>query len=316
MKKAIIVGSNGQDGKLLFKLLLETNYKIIIGIDKNFVKCSGIAWDTPIDISNKNQVYKLIETIKPDEIYYLAAFHHSSEDTPLKDSEMFTQSYNTHVFYFMNFLEATKKYSPKTRIFYAASSHIFGDTPAKIQDENTPLNPVSVYGITKADGLLIGRYYRNKYGIFVSTGILYNHESSYRDKKFVSKKIITTAINIKAGKQSKLVIGNLTAEADWGYAPDYVDAMQKILNIETPGEYIIATGIKHTILDFIKITFEYLGLDWRIYIEEDKGIVKRKYKSLVGNPTKLMNLTGWHSTVDFKHMIRLLLIAEGIQIND
>ena len=309
MKKSIIVGCNGQDGRLLYEFLSRKDYELI-GIGRNIIRCDEHANMDPVDITNTNDVYDLINNFKPDEIYHLAAFHHSSEDTSLDNMELYQNSYKVNVLSLINFLEGMRKFSPKTRLFYAASSHIFGDEVGDFQDESTPINPNSIYGITKAAGLFTCRFYRNNHSVFASTGILYNHESTLRHQKFVSKKIIRGAINIKKGEQDKLILGDLNAEIDWGYAPDYVEAMHRILNNQTADDFIIATGEKHTILDFVKTIFGYLDLDWKSYVIEDPRLITRRKTSLVGNPTKLMAVTGWKPSVDFNQMIRILLEEE------
>jgi GDPmannose 4,6-dehydratase len=200
---------------------------------------------------------------------------------------------------------------PKARLFYASSSRIFSASSKGLQDEKTPIDPDCIYGTTKAAGLFACRMYRNKYSIFASTGILYNHESHLREDKFVSRKIIRGAIDIKKGKRTSLVLGDLSAKIDFGYAPDYVDAMHKILNTAVCDDFIVATGKKHSVLDFVKTAFGYLGLDWKLYVKEDKNIVTRKSPSRAGNARKLRSVTSWKPSVDFREMIRLLLSKEG-----
>ena len=257
----------------------------------------------------------MLREFHPDEVYYFAAFHHSSEDKASEDVlHLFTESYRINVQALLHFLEGIRKYSPKTRLFYSGSSLLFGDADTEIQSESTPFKPETVYGITKLDGVLSCRYYSKQYGIFASTGIFYNHESSYRTDNFISKKIIKGALEISRGKKEKLVVGNLHAEVDWGYAPDYVDAACRILHIDFPGEFIIATGKRHSVLDFVKITFDYLGLNWKEHVTENKTLLTRNRKPMIGDPSKLMRTTGWRPTVDFKEMIRLLLLAEGAKL--
>lgn len=309
MKKAIIVGYNGQDGKLLSRYLLEKNY-MIIGIDKDASMCSNGLSISPVDIKNSQEVFKLINRFKPNEIYYLAAFHHSSETTFVDNIKLFSQNLDIHVLGLVNFLEGIRIYFPKARLFYAASSHIFGQFNSEIQNEGTAINPICSYGITKAVGIFICRLYRNNFSIFASTGILYNHESSLRNETFISKKIIAAAVNIKRKKQKKLIVGDLSAEIDWGYAPDYVDAMYRIINCKTADDFIVATGKKHKVVDFIKITFQYLGLDWRQYVKEDRSIIAKKNHCRIGNPKKLMDETGWRPSVKFSEMIKLLVDDE------
>ncbi len=314
MKKAIIIGSEGQDGLLLFELLKKENYSII-GIGKNVTRANDVAINDAIDITKKSQVSDLIKDFRPDEVYYLAAVHQSSENSTTEDLDFFKKSYEVNVFSLIYFLEAIKSNSTRSKLFYACSSHIFGDPESEIQDENTPFNPDSIYGITKLDGLLTCRYYREQYGIFACSGILYNHESSLRKETFFSKKLIRGAVEIKNGERDKILLGNLTAEVDWGYAPDYVDAMHKILNHKIPDDFIVATGKKHSVRDFVSTAFEFLNLDWNKHVDVDADIIKRKRRLLVGNPSKLMTATNWRPTVDFKGMIRKLLMDEGIDIH-
>ncbi|MFH1000769.1 MAG: GDP-mannose 4,6-dehydratase [Bacteroidota bacterium] len=306
MKRAVIVGVQGQDGQLLYNFLLKKRYSVL-GIDKNIIRSSLEASFKQVDILKFTEVSHLIEEFQPKEVYYLAAFHHSSEDLPIENVELLRRSYEVHVCGLANFLEAIKYSCFKTRIFYAASSHIFGETEKAIQDENTPINPSCIYGITKAAGLALCRFYRFRYGIFAAVGILYNHESAFRPEHFVSKKIIKGAINIKRGNQKELVLGDLRAVIDWGYAPDYVRAMHLILKHKVPDDFIVATGKRHTVLDFVKVAFGYLKLDWKLYVKENRRIVCKQSFRRVGNPTYLTINTGWKPSVDFKEMIKLLL---------
>ena len=311
MKKATIVGSNGQDGRLLCENLSRDNYNII-GIDQSLYQSHAGETCMTLDINDYQAVNDLIRTHLPDEIYYLAAFHHSSENLPSKEnSKLFEKSFQIHVFGLVNFLEAMRIFAPDGRLFYAASSHVFGNTSIKLQTEETPFNPAGIYGITKAAGVNVCRFYRNQYRLFASTGILYNHESQYRQPIFVTAKIIEGAINIKKGIQKKLQLGNLDAEVDWGYAPDYIDAFRRILASEAPDDFIIATGEKHTVRDFVDITFGYLGLNWKEYVVEDPMIISKDGTVLIGNPQKLMQTTGWKPSVDLRGMIKLLLQSKG-----
>ena len=178
MKKAIIIGCNGQDGRLLYENLSQQNYRII-GIDKTPLQTTSGETCITLDISNYKTVADLIREYLPDEIYYLAAYHHSAENYFLgENSELFNESFKVHVLALVNFLEAVRISAHEARLFYAASSHVFGNTCAELQTEETPFNPTGIYGITKAAGIYTCRFYRNQYHLFVSAGILYNHEFS------------------------------------------------------------------------------------------------------------------------------------------
>jgi len=310
MRRAIIIGVDGQDGQLLYDLLLKMRYSVV-GIDKSRIRCSSAISFKEVNILESAQVSNLIKEVLPKEVYYLAAFHHSAENVPAENTELLQNSYDVHVAGLANVLEAIRIFSPKTRLFYAASSHIFGKTEENMQDESTPINPNCIYGITKAAGLALCRFYRFRFGIFAVAGILYNHESSLRAEDFVSQRIIKGAVGIKRGERKKLVLGDLQAVIDWGYAPDYVRAMQLVLNTQSPDDFIIATGKRHTVLDFVKATFAYLGLDWRLYVKEECHIVRKQNVCRVGNPANLQKETGWKPSVDFKRMVELLLCQEG-----
>ena len=309
MKRAIIVGSEGQDGRFLYEYLLQRGYSVV-GVDKKLIRCSHGGSFKKLDILRFGEVSGLIKKFQPAEIYYLAAFHHSAENVPSDNVGLMERSYSVHVAGLLNFLESVRFFCPKARLFYAASSHVFGDAKDKMQDEHTPVNPNCIYGITKAAGIALCKLYRHRYGIFSAVGILYNHESVLRAEHFVSKKIIRGVIDIKRGRQNKLVLGNLGAVIDWGYAPDYVRAMYLILTIQTPDDFIVATGKPYTVLDFVKVAFGYLRLDWKLYVKEDRRIVSKQDFLRVGNPMKLIKKTGWKPDVSFREMITLMIDDE------
>ncbi|MFC1504042.1 GDP-mannose 4,6-dehydratase [Spirochaetota bacterium] len=313
MKKVIIVGCDGQDGRIAFDLLTKKKYALL-GIDKECIRTHNIKQNHNVDIINYQHVCDIIKSIKPDEVYHFAAFHCSSEESLSDGPDDLILSYQINVFSLIYFLEAIKAFNPASRLFYSASSLIFEDTDSKVQDESTPPKPASIYGITKYDGLEICKYYRNNYNIFASCGIFYNHESKYRSLKFLSKKIITSAIAIKNGSKNKLVLGSLSSEADWGYAPDYVNACIQILNSSTPDDYIIATGKKHSVREFVETAFGLLGLDWHDHVVEDNTVIKSKRKALTGNPSKLKKNIGWEPSVSFKEMIKKMIISEGYKL--
>jgi len=238
-KKAIITGILGQDGTYLCEYLLKKKYSVL-----------GIARKSPsainsqvvdINLNNSQDIFNLLDNYSPDEIYHLAAFHHSSEEDIDNSFDIFRKSFDTHIMATLNLLEGLRRFSKDTKLFYAGSSLMFGNTVSAIQNEKTPFNPTCVYGITKLAGANLCQHYRDFYGIFASVGILYNHESPLRSSKFVSKKIVEAAIDIKAGRKNKLVIGNLGSKIDWGYAPDYIEAMYSILQNTTPDDFIISS---------------------------------------------------------------------------
>ena len=313
MKTAIIIGCDGQDGRIAFDQLTEQGSRVLgLGVGK--VRSSGVSWDVPVDITQSQDVEDVLKAVRPDEVYYLAAYHHSSQDQVPAEVDLYNKSHDINGRGLLHFLEGIRAQGLKTKLFYASSSLIFGTPAGEVQNEETPFAPDTVYGISKLNGLLLCRYYRVKYGIFSSVGILYNHESPYRLNKFISKKITTAAVNILNKQQDILIVGDLNAEVDWGWAPDYVDAMTRILKLDTPDDFIIASGEKHSVREFVAVTFGMLGLSWENFVKEDQGLMTRKRKVMVGDASKLKRLTSWHPRVDFKGMVKLLLQAQGVDL--
>jgi len=220
---------------------------------------------------------------------------------------LFERSYAVHVQGLLHFLDAIAHVSPKTKLFYAASSHIFGACAVQPQSETTPLEPTGVYGITKTAGIHCCRYFRRERGVFAAVGILYNHESPRRAPKFLSQKIARGVLEFQKDNAKKIVLGDLTAAVDWGYAPDYVEAMTRILAQPQPDEFIVATGVPHTVEDFLRIACEHVGVNWRDCVQTKSGLLTKKSVLLVGDSSKLRRATGWKPSVSFEEMVRLLV---------
>lgn len=260
-----------------------------------------------IDLSDFARIRELLRSVPFHEIYYLAAHHHSSQDvTTCEELDLYRQSVAVHMDGLTRFLEAIRLDSPGTRLFFAGSALVFGNPPTELQNEETPFDPRCIYGITKAGGLRLCRLYREKHGVFASGGILFNHESPLRQQKFVIPKIVDAALAIACGSDEKLVLGDLSSRVDWGYAPDYVDAMARILQLGEPGEFVIATGETHSVQEAVEIVFGYHDLDWREHVFESPGILTRKRAVLCGDSEKLRTASGWCPTVTFQEMLELL----------
>jgi GDPmannose 4,6-dehydratase len=309
MKRTIVVGSAGQDGRILFERLRREG-RFVVGVGLEGVECTEPIDLPRIDILDAAAVESLIERISPEEVYYLAACHHSAEENPVETGELFERSFAVQVSGLVHFLEAMRRRSARTRLFYASSCRVFGIPKIVPQDETTPIDPDCAYGISKAAGMRCLRYYRQAHGLFAVSGILYNHESPLREAKFVTQKIVHAAVAIRAGRQSKLMLGDLDATVDWGYAPDYVDAMLRMLAMPEAEDLVIATGKPHTVREFAEIAFGLMELDWRQYVELAPGLLARRPRILVGNAGRLAAVTGWAPSVSFPEMIRLLVQAE------
>jgi len=299
MTGAVIVGASGQDGRLLGEQLE--------GAGQPCVKLGR----GDVDLLDRAQIEALVRRHRPREIYYLAAHHRSAEDPQGgDDAALLRASFDVHVTGLVHFLEAVRVHSAATRLLYAASSHIFGHGEQPRQDEKTPLSPVCVYGITKTAGVHCCRLYRQAHGLFAATAILYNHESPYRGPTFVSQKIIRAALAIAAGRQGELILGDLSARIDWGYAPDYVDAMRRILALPAADEFVVATGESHTVREFVEFAFAAAGLDWRDFVREDPCRITKQRRTLTGDAARLRAATGWRPTVSFQQMVQILLEAQ------
>lgn len=302
MIKSIIIGSNGQDGRCLTELLIKRGDQL-----------TAVSRDSGVDILNQESVANLIKSTMPDEIYYLAAFHHSSEQKLESEATLWNNSIQTHLTGPSVLLECIRLYQPTARVFYASSSLVFGASDGVLNEES-PLRPDSPYAITKAAGMSLSQYYREKHQIHVSSGILFNHESEFRAPKFLTKKIVLAVAAIQKGSKEKLHLGNLSAQVDWGYARDYVKAMTQILALKTSGNFVISSGKLHSVKDFVEIAFTKAGLDYRNYVVEDAGLLHRKIPARLGDCSKLRNMTGWTPTVSFDKLIEILLTSEGVQL--
>ena len=310
MSRATLVGAGGQDGRIL-RERLEKGGSAVLAISRESVRATEPFTPGRMDITDRACVLEAVKNWRPDQIYYLAAHHHSSQDPMGADNVgQFEKSHAIHMLGLLHFLEAIKDTTPQARLFYAASSLVFGDVTSEMQDERTAMNPRCIYGITKASGLHCCRFYRETHGVFAAGGILFNHESAYRQEKFVSQKIIRAALEIAAGKREKLVLGDLSARIDWGYAPDFTDAMTRVLALDRADDFVIATGEAHSVGEFVEIAFRLAGLDWKSHVEENPSVLQRRRPALIGNASKLRAATGWKPTVTFPEMVRLLLEAQ------
>lgn len=306
-KIALIVWVWWQDGKILFDLLKLKNYRIIwISRDKNiYHDMDGVFEST--DILVKQEVDDLISTYIPDELYYLAAYHHSSQDSIPDDIELFTKSREVHVDGYLNILQAVQKYSPHIKICYASSCLIYWATQTEQQDEWTLPVPYSPYGITKLEWMHLGNWYAEKYWLQIINAILYNHESQYRSPKFVSMKIIQWAMNIKKGLQDTITLWDLSTQVDRWYAGDYVEAMRWLLQTDYKWDYIISSWRLHTIQEMVEIVFHYLDLDWKKYIKVDTTVVTRKRWKLLWDNSKIKKDIWRSPSILFEDMIKMMI---------
>lgn len=306
-----MIGSEGQDGRILGAQLRARGVSVA-RVDRGVADVPGKGGHAPVSLVDPAAMSRIVQAAAPDAVFYLAAFHHSSDDPEVAPLDLFEQSLAVHVHGWLNVLEACRLHAPKARLLYAASSHCFGKPDVPMQDESTPLRPDNAYGVTKTTGVHLGRYYRAM-GLHASAAFLYNHESELRPARFVSQRIVRGAVAAAAargrGEPYVLELGDLGAVVDWGYAADYTAAMQRIVEHPEPDDYVVASGVPHTVLDFCERAFAAVGLDAKDHVRERSGRITKKLAPLVGDAGRLRRATGWRPEVDFDEMVVRLVNA-------
>jgi GDPmannose 4,6-dehydratase len=318
-KRAIITGITGQDGSYLAELLLGKGYEVHGLIRRsstfNTDRIDHIYQDPHVpnanlilhyaDLTDGSRLVTLLNEIQPDEVYNLAAQSHVrvSFDEPEYTGDV--TGLGT-----IRLLEAIRAIGLNTRFYQASSSEMFGATPPP-QNEETPFYPRSPYGVAKLYSYWITRNYREAYGIFATNGILFNHESPRRGDTFVTRKITRAVARIAAGVQSELYMGNLDSVRDWGYAPEYVDAMWRMLQCDGPTDFVVATNTAYTVRDFLEFSFAHVGLDWEKYVKFDERYLRpTEVDALIGDPAKAHELLGWSPTILTPRLAQIMVDAD------
>jgi GDPmannose 4,6-dehydratase len=312
-KRALITGIGGQDGSLLAELLLAEGYDVF-GIVRragaSYPNLAGIRERVDLvqaDLNDQLALVRALRACRPHEVYNLASvsFVPMSWEQPVLTAELAAVGATA-------LLEAIREVDPEIRFYQASSSEIFGEPVESPQNEETPLSPLTPYGVAKAYAHFISRSYRHRYGLHASAGILYNHESPRRPPEFVPSKVAHAAAAISLGLEGELWLGDLDARRDWGYAGDYVRAMWLMLQQPEGDEYVVATGVTHSVRDLVEIAFARVDLDWQAYVQIDESLVRGKAElhNLVGNPAKASERLGWEPAVTFEQLVGLLVDAE------
>ena len=318
-KRALITGITGQDGSYLAELLLSKGYEVHGVIRRastfNTSRIDHLYNDPHIagtklflhygDLSDGTRLVTLLDSVKPHEVYNLAAQSHVRVSF---DEPEFTG--NTTGLGSIRLLEAIRMIGLDCRYYQASSSEMFGATPPP-QNEETVFYPRSPYGAAKLYSYWVTRNYREGYGMFAVNGILFNHESPRRGETFVTRKITRAVARIKAGEQDALYMGNLDAVRDWGYAPEYVEAMWRMLQVDEPDDYVVATGTDYTVKDFLQFSFEHVGLDWEKYVKFDERYLRpTEVDALVGDSTRAQTKLGWVPKVMTPELARIMVDAD------
>jgi len=312
-RRALITGITGQDGAYLAQFLLDKGYEVHGMVRRasteNFERMDHLRSRLHLhqaDLLDQLSIVTIITGIRPHEVYNLAAqtFVPTSFVQPLLTGE-FTALGVTRV------LEAIRLIDPTIRFYQASSSEMFGRVQEEPQTERTPFWPRSPYGVAKAYGHWITVNYRESYNMFACSGILFNHESPLRGKEFVTRKVSESVARIKFGLQEKLMLGNLEAERDWGFAGDYVEAMWLMLQQDAPDDYVIATGVKHSVRQLVEIAFSHAGLDWKKHVEVDNNLLRpADVNMLCGDASKAKAKLGWTPKVSFEELVTMMVDAD------
>lgn len=314
-KRALICGVSGQDGAYLAQFLLQKDYEVwgasrdaqvnSFALMRN-LKIADQVKTVSMSLNDFRSVLNVISMVRPDEIYNLAG--QSSVGLSFNQP---VESFESIALATINLLESIRFLNPEIRFYNAGSSECFGETGENFADESTAFRPASPYGIAKASAAWQVAMYRESYGLFCATGILFNHESPLRQDRFVAKKIVATACRIAKGSGEKLELGNLDVRRDWGWAPDYVDAMWRILSINKPEDFIVATGVTLSLREFLTIAFEHVGLDWKQYVVTNPNLIRPSDPFVIkGSAAKANRYLSWQPKFSGDALVKKLVDCE------
>jgi GDPmannose 4,6-dehydratase len=320
MKRAFITGIEGQDGSYLAELLLGKNYEVhgiyrqstnggspnLLPLKANAAVFEKTLFLHPADLDDVDSIRLPLEKSAPDEIYHLASQSHVGASFEKVEETCRVTGLGA-----LRLLELTRKLPKAPRFFHASSSEIFGSPEQSPQTETTPVNPITPYGSAKAFGTQMTRIYRKNFGLFAVNGILFNHESPRRGENFVTRKICRAVAAIKSGRQSELVLGDTSAQRDWGHARDYVRGMWLALQHDAPEDFVFATGKLHRVQDIVELAFKAADLDWQKFVRQERQFFRpADPRQVVGNPAKAKQLLNWQPEISFEQTIAEMVQSE------
>ena len=319
-RRALVTGVGGQDGSLLARLLLDEGYEVAGVVRRepgayaeNLADVLARVELVPADLLDQESLADALRRVRPTEVYNLAApsFVPRSWDEPVRTAEFAAVGATS-------MLEAIREVDSSIRFYQASSSEIFGEPRETPQTEETPLCPLTPYGVAKAYAHFIAGSYRKRYGMFTCCGILYNHESPLRPVDFLPRKVARAAAAISLGLEEELVVGDLSSRRDWGYAGDYVRAMWLMVQHADPGDYVIATGVSHSVEELVEHAFRAVGLDWRDHVRSDPSFYRgaAELHDLVGDASKARRMLGWRPEVSFEELVGLMVETDRARFQE
>ncbi len=303
MKTSVIIGSRGQDGTLLGRLLSDKGHRLI-----GYHRTGREGWPESGSFDLVSELEQLFKKERVDEVFYLAAFHHASGDRLQQPAELIERSYAVNTLLFASVLDLVRLYSPRTRVFYAGSSHMYGPvkslTPLK---ESAPYQPITPYALSKVAATQVARYYRQQHDVFATVGVLFNHESYLRSPRFLTRKVIDHALLLAEGRPAgELQVARPEAMVDWGYAPEYMEAVYRLMEIDSAGEFNIGSGQAHTVEEFVRLVFLKLGLEYDRHVEVTGALNSESYV-YIADTSKIEEATGWSYSRTLEQLVDVLI---------
>lgn len=309
-RRVLVTGAAGQDGTYVARLCAARG-DLVVGLSRRSSVDAAFSATHAVDINDEARLAGIVREVAPDECYHFAAYHRSSQTIDGRDADEERTYLQTNVTATMTLLALLREHAPRCRVLLAGSCHVFGDVDARPQSETTPMRPNSMYGITKAATLQLGRLYREKHGVYCCSAILFNHESPLRGDQFITKRLARAAADVARGQALPIAIGNPAAEVDWGFAGDYAEAMARMLGAAEPRDFVVASGAIRRVRDFAQAAFAHVGLDWQKYVRVDPTVHRPvSATTYEGDISRITAALGWRPRTSFEDLVHMMVDAE------